>query len=181
MAKQPRKPLMGRPPMPPEKRKRVSMGFRPTPELRKKLEDASAASGLSMTQEVEQRLGRSFEAEKRVDEIANIARQNCYDAFGGKGRYHIFELISDAVADSEEYTQEHWMVDPRTFKIAKAAVLSVMNGVGPKAPEVTEFAAFHYVGVDERSPSEIGQVIAERRLKVAIGTDWPEISAKNIE
>ncbi len=45
------------------------MGFRPTPDLHGKLENAAAASGLSLTQEVERRLERTF-AEEPQSEIA---------------------------------------------------------------------------------------------------------------
>ena len=53
----------GRPALPPEEKKRPSMGFRPTVELREMIEQAAAHSGLSMTQEVERRLERSFSEE----------------------------------------------------------------------------------------------------------------------
>ena len=60
MAQQKNPARRGRPPLPPEKRKRPTMGFRPTPALRQMIEDASATSGLSLTQEVERRLDQSF-------------------------------------------------------------------------------------------------------------------------
>ena len=86
MAKQAKKSRMGRPPLPPERRKRPTMGFRPTAAMRKQIEEAAAASGLSMTQEVERRLERSFATETRAEEIAAAALQGAYDNFGGKGR-----------------------------------------------------------------------------------------------
>ena len=42
------------------------MGFRPTAEIRTKLEEAAAASGLSLTQEIERRLERSFGEEENL-------------------------------------------------------------------------------------------------------------------
>ena len=43
------------------------MGFRPTPEIREKLEEASKANGRSMSQEVEHRLERSFTEEANLE------------------------------------------------------------------------------------------------------------------
>ncbi len=65
--KKPSKPRMGRPPLPPGTRRGASMGFRPTPEIREKLEEASKANGRSMSQEVEHRLERSFIEEANLE------------------------------------------------------------------------------------------------------------------
>ena len=59
-----KKSKMGRPPLPPGKRRGPSMGFRPTPEIREKLEAAARANGRSMSQEIEERLGQSFEQDR---------------------------------------------------------------------------------------------------------------------
>ena len=168
---------MGRPPLPPEKRKRASMGFRPTSDQRKMLEDAAAMSGLSMTQEIERRLERSFAIETRAKDIAvgvtSGVLEACHDAFGGKGRYHIFQMIAGVVADVEEATEEHWLADRNTFDEAKTAILSVIEGIGPKAPaRISGSALSHYVA-GKPAPSEIGKDVANRRLKVIIGTDFP--------
>ncbi len=64
MAKKPSKPKMGRPALPPGKRRGASMGFRPTPGIRGKLEEAAKANGRSMSQELEHRLERSFEEDE---------------------------------------------------------------------------------------------------------------------
>jgi hypothetical protein len=60
MAEKPSKPKMGRPPLPPGKRRGASMGFRPTPEIRKMLEESAKQNGRSMSQEVEAHLERSL-------------------------------------------------------------------------------------------------------------------------
>ena len=66
MAKKQSKTKMGRPPLSPGKRRGASMGFRPTPGIRGKLEEAAKANGRSMSQEVEHRLERSFEGDEAL-------------------------------------------------------------------------------------------------------------------
>ena len=51
---------MGRPTLPKDQRRGASMGFRPTPEIRQRLEAAAQENGRSMSQEIEHRLERSF-------------------------------------------------------------------------------------------------------------------------
>ena len=63
MVKKPKPKKMGRPALPPGEKRGASMGFRPTPEIRGKLEEAAKANGRSMSQEVEHRLERSFSEE----------------------------------------------------------------------------------------------------------------------
>lgn len=59
------KARMGRPPLPPEKRRSASMGFRPTPSLRASLEAQAAVNQRSVSQEIEHRLERSFHDDAR--------------------------------------------------------------------------------------------------------------------
>ena len=181
MVKQTQKAPMGRPPLPPEKRKRASMGFRPTLDMRKKLEDAAATSGRSMTQEVELRLERSFETEKRADEIAGIAREFCYDNFGGKHRYIFFRMAASCVADAEELTGEYWLDDLRTFKIATSAINASFENIGPEAPDKSPGSTLRDFVGGERSPSELGIGIARHRLDEAIRTYKSKKSTKKPE
>ncbi len=73
MTKKQSKPKMGRPPLPPDKRRLPSMGFRPTPTIRAKLEEAARANGRSMSHEVEARLERTF-VEFGKEETFPVAR-----------------------------------------------------------------------------------------------------------
>ncbi len=57
---------MGRPPLPLEKKRGASMGFRPTPTLREKLEGQAAVNQRSVSQEIEYRLQQSFDVEDIV-------------------------------------------------------------------------------------------------------------------
>ena len=101
MAKKAEKPRMGRPPLPADQRKRPSMAFRPTPELRKKLESAATESELSLTQEVERRLEWSFS-----DHDARL------QGFGSEDRLKFLRALSRAVDMVELITGKDAFADP---------------------------------------------------------------------
>lgn len=139
--------IIGRPPLPPEKRKRPSMGFRPTTDLREKLEHASATSGLSLTQEVERRLEQSF-----LDEAALV------EAFGGKETYYLLRMLGSVAALIQSRTGKtiddwetrlaiisawkrqipEWMPAPPDEWEAEQAKLLMMDLPKPDAPELPE-------------------------------------------
>ena len=47
---------MGRPPLPPEKKRGQTMGFKPTPNIRKLLQEVAEWNGRSVSKEIEFRL-----------------------------------------------------------------------------------------------------------------------------
>ena len=51
---------LGRPRLPTGKKREVPIGFRPTPDLRKRLQTAAEFSGRSISQEIVSRLEHSF-------------------------------------------------------------------------------------------------------------------------
>lgn len=108
---------MGRPPLPTGKRKRASLGFRPTPELHRKLEKAAKASGLSLTQVVERRLDQSFLGDELLGgpEIAAVVR-----------------VLGPTLKAVETHTKKSWRVDKDTYYGAFTAVVSVLRALGPK-------------------------------------------------
>ena len=65
---------IGRPPLPPEKRKLQAVGFRPTPEVRRKLEEAAIAAGRIMSQEIQSRLEYSFVADQVHETMAHVSQ-----------------------------------------------------------------------------------------------------------
>ncbi len=89
MAKKQSKTKMGRPPLSPGKRRGASMGFRPTPGIRGKLEEAAKANGRSMSQEVEHRLERSFEED---------------EARGGRNTNDVFKVMGAVAAHIQTRT-----------------------------------------------------------------------------
>ncbi len=111
MAKKPSKPRMGRPPLPSGKRRGASMGFRPTPEIREKVEEAAKANGRSMSQEVEHRLERSFTEE------ANL--QWAYKQIIGDEALHRAIMFANlSIRVSQEETGVPWYQDPESRKEA---------------------------------------------------------------
>ena len=101
----------GRPALPPEEKKRPSMGFRPTAELRKQIEQAAAQSGLSMTQEIERRLERSFTEE------ANL--QWAYEKIiDDEALHRAIMMTNHFIKVSEEETGVPWKQDPELRKEA---------------------------------------------------------------
>ncbi len=66
------------------------MGFRPTPEIREKLERAARANGRSMSQEIEERLGQSFEVDRialleaKIDRLISMAEPAAPYAYGAR-------------------------------------------------------------------------------------------------
>ena len=63
----------GRPTKAPTGSDRVSLGLRVTANIKKKLDDAAAASGRSQSQEAEIRLERSFEKQGLLTEVLTLA------------------------------------------------------------------------------------------------------------
>ena len=116
MTKKAEKPRMGRPPLPADQRKRSSMAFRPTPELRKKLEGATAESKLSLTQEVERRLELSFS-----DHDARLR------GFGSEGRLKFLRALSLAVDMVEMNTGKDAFADPTTAEFAHELVTEMLD------------------------------------------------------
>ena len=171
----------GRPPIKAGEAKRSSFNTRLRTEVKDRLSVEASNSGRSLSEEIERRLERSFEAEKRADEIADTARQDCHAAFGGKGRYHIFQMIADVVADVEEATEEHWLADQTAVERTKSAIVAVIEGLGPKAPTRSPRSALSHYAAGKPAPSEIGKAVAKRRLKAIIGTDFPMKPAKKPE
>ncbi len=69
------KALIGRPPLPPGEKRRPSMGFRPTAEVRYKIVAGAEASGRSMSAEIEHRLEMSYRESEWAEEIAAVVRK----------------------------------------------------------------------------------------------------------
>ena len=122
----------GRPPLPPEKRKRPSMGFRPTADLRGKLEHAAVTSGLSLTQEVERRLERSFaEEDSWAPAIADEAKRGIKESFGKEETFLLARLLADAIQIIEMKTGKNWMDDPDAHQQAQEACKTIFDSFRP--------------------------------------------------
>ena len=110
---------MGRPPLPPAERKLPSMGFRPTRELRGKLEDAAVFSGRSKTQEIESRLEQSFS-----DQDVRFAE------FGGEAIYQFMKRLARIAQIVEWRTNASFEDDAYTRAQAMWAMQTVLWAAG---------------------------------------------------
>ncbi len=110
------------------------MGFRPTAELRKKIETVAATSGLSLTQEVERRLEQSFLKENADDRV----RRAIHESFGGEPQLRMAYLFAQCGSAAEAKTGKPWTDDWTTFKVAVGVLEGIAETLLGKDP-VTQF------------------------------------------
>ena len=101
------------------------MGFRPTPEIRAKLEAAAERNNRSLSQEIESRLEKSFTTEE-VQEAT----------FGGKHIHALMRLLSATVTLAEAETGRKWSEDRATFEAAKLSMDGLLKYFAPSGPRV---------------------------------------------
>jgi hypothetical protein len=134
------------------------------PDLRKRLEKAAKTSGRSLSQEVEHRLRRSFVED---DKIA--------DAFGDRRTYRLMRLMSDAIQLSQN-NAENWLDDPYRFRVALAAMRSVVEAIQPDTPsrDVVDYAnresATGAVGAAIAAKIWLGVVEAKHSIELGSGS-----------
>ncbi len=139
MTKKQSKPKMGRPPLPPDKRRGASMGFRPTPTIRAELEKAARANGRSMSHEVEARLERSF-----VE-------------FGKEETFLVARLLANAIQTIEAVTGKNWMDDPEAHRQTQEACKIILDSFRPtdgKGP----------IGIDLKFEGTVGKDAAIKAI-----------------
>ncbi len=95
------------------------MGFRPTPGVRAKLEQAAQANGRSMSQEVESRLEASF-----------LKEEAKYDEFGDEEYYQLGRLLMNAIQEGELISGQRWYETPKSIDRTAAFLLSFLDGYG---------------------------------------------------
>ena len=160
MSRKTTKAKMGRPRLPLEKRKRASMGFRPTPELRGKLENAVATSGLSLTQEVERRLERSFS-----DSDARL------QGFGSDERLELLRALSLAVDMVETLMGKNLFTDAETAEVGYKAMTGLLDGF---------FSARPGGPLDTVTPTEGQEMIIKDPLARSHGQNVRDVILENL-
>jgi len=160
---------MGRPPLPPGERRGASMGFRPTPEIRAKLEQAAHENGRSMSQEVEARLEASF-----LDEEARNREM------GGKELRALFRLLGAAAEIIEARTGKNWSEDWDTGMAVFSAWQRLLVDAMPKTPAAVQKAIQSLAGpTEELSVPDLAQV--RQLLKEHPGTEMTDEDLQRIE
>ncbi len=119
MNKKPAK-KMGRRPLPPQKRRRASMGFRPTPEVRRQLEQTASANHRSLSQEIEARLELSF-----ARESAKV------ETLGGDATYAVAHALAAAAAAVSKKTGSSWLEDAGAYREAEKAIFLLLEAFRP--------------------------------------------------
>ena len=140
MAKKPSKPKMGRPLLPPGKRRGASMGFRPTPGIRGKLEEAAKANGRSMSQEVEHRLERSFEEDearggRKTNDVLKVMGSVAAQIQTRKGKTVADWQTGLTVGHAWKRLIHDWLPKPPAEWIAEASWLSDAMSDAPERPK----------------------------------------------
>ncbi len=118
---------IGRKPSGPYEDKRAVLTTRITADLRQALEDARAASNMSLSQEVEARLRGSFDDEKQIRE-----------RFDSLERYAFARLFNEVFDSVEMITRRHWASDAYTTEVTAQAIAKLLLAFRPagktKAP-----------------------------------------------
>lgn len=128
MAKRVTKKKGGRPALKPEDRRLPPMGFRPTLDLRGKLDQASAESGKSLSQEIESRLERSFLSDSANERVIEAA-------FADKTTYRLMVMLATAKSLAEEETGKSTFKDWETQYAFMQASEMLLYTFGAKPPD----------------------------------------------
>lgn len=130
----------GRPPKAATGTKAASFTARIDPNLRKDLEAAAAAHSISLSEEIESRLARSFDAERE--------REQVFAAFGEKPNYSVCRLIGELMRRLDTQTGKSWAADRWTFDQLQRGIKRLMdelqpagNPVRPKSPRTKQDCA----------------------------------------
>jgi hypothetical protein len=104
-----------------EETKREMLSLRVTPSLKSKIEAAAAATGRSMSQEIEFRLELSF-MQDQAEGSAEAAELRVAVTY-------LLRMI-DA-----RFEPSAWTTDPEAFRIAKFGIIALMNTIMPEDPK----------------------------------------------
>ena len=98
-------------------------------DTRNSLEAAAKHSGRSLSQEIEYRLRRSFDEDKRIFEL-----------FGGRRNYAVLRLVADVMQTiyNPFRPDADWLDDPYQFDQLVTAVASVLEAVRPPGDRVLD-------------------------------------------
>lgn len=135
------KKRMGRPPLPPDKKRGQTVGFKPTPEVRQKLQEAAAANDRSVSKEIETRLERTFGDDER---------------FGGIATYRLMQIFGLAKQLIEDQTGKRFETDPGTYDEVTEAWVAILEKFRPKGAQKRSYGL-----LSPRLGRELGESVAE--------------------
>ena len=114
-------PKIGRPSISAEQRRKAALGFRPTPEIRQRLERAAAVNFRSLSAEIESRLEMSF---AKDDAEAKIWRDT--ETLG------IMRALAAAAAAISVATGKNWLDCQTTFRSCRVAFDAILEAMEPR-------------------------------------------------
>ncbi len=140
----------GRPALPAGEGKRWPLNTRTTRETRDWLEAAAAASGRSLTQQVEFYL-EAAQSNQQKDELTYQVMEHIYEQFGGRDIDSLMELLARAIRLVEYETKKSWLNDTETDDQVQVAWKAILRRCGPEPDQPTKPA---------RGPLQLGEEIA---------------------
>ena len=121
----------GRPGREPQAGERVHLGIRVTPEMKRRLEEASAGNGRSQSQEAEFRLERSFDRTGLLPEVLTLAfdKETAGIVLMLANVMHVIGMIA---GDAEKVAS--WSSGPDTFDHVAKGVVRILDACRPSDP-----------------------------------------------
>lgn len=107
--------------------KGATLSARITTETRRRLDEACRASNRSISQEVETRLRRSFEADAGAPETAK--------RFGSQETYAVLRLAAEIIKEIEALTGQSWRRDRFTHNMAVDALQVLLDLCRPEGSD----------------------------------------------
>jgi len=168
---QPKKPKRGRPPKPKTERRRNILSVRVRDETLKALTSCAEKAERSISQEVESRLERSFEALGMLPEVLALAY--------GRQLAGLLMVMGRAMSSMGEYAgfmskptgvrRDDWPEDPFAYDLATKALAHVVEGFRPSGQVEAPKLAKSFVETAGMSMEELSRGFANGVLSAAAG------------
>lgn len=113
----------GRPRKPPGEAKTAGFSTRLDQGLRGDLQRAADRSGRSLSHEIQQRLRRSFDHERNI--------QDLLQAFGGPETYALLRMAAQMIKSLEQWGDKRWFDDPWLHRGVTNAIAILLDQVKP--------------------------------------------------
>ena len=116
----------------------INLKVRMKEPLRAKIEAAARMRGVSLNNEVVQRLTLSFEregAEKdRREAIRDTVLDGIYESFGGLQNFGVMKILAGILQNVEYRMGESWLEDPDAFRETLIGINAMLEEIAPPAP-----------------------------------------------
>jgi len=129
MTKKPAKRKIGRPRLPPGKKREDPIGFRPTPDIRKNLKTAAKDNGRSVSQEIQSRLEESF---RKTDILEALGLGSPNDI----GFLRLMGIMFTNIC--HQTSAESVWTEPQAFVEAEAGFREFFNAVRKLSPDLAK-------------------------------------------